>query len=34
MALSDYAKIAVISFIGIWVINRTLASVGLNEYRT
>lgn len=28
----DYTKIALIAFVGIWVINRGLKAVGLSNY--
>lgn len=31
--LVDYGKIAVIAFIGIWVINRALTAAGLTQYK-
>lgn len=31
--LVDYAKIAVIAFVGIWVINYGLTKVGLDSYK-
>ena len=29
----DYAKIAVIAFIGVWVINRGLTAAGLTQFK-
>lgn len=29
----DYAKIAVIGFFGVWIINRGLAAVGLDKFQ-
>lgn len=29
----DYAKIIAISFVGIWLINRTLVKVGLEAFK-
>jgi hypothetical protein len=31
--ISDYLKIAVIAYIGIWVINRGLTAVGMSQYK-
>ena len=31
--IADIAKIAVMSYAAIWVINRTLTKVGLSQYR-
>ncbi len=31
--LVDYAKVAVIAFIGVWVINKVLDKVGLSAYK-
>lgn len=30
----DYAKIALIAFVGVWVINRALSAAGLGQYTT
>lgn len=30
--LADYTKIAVIAFIGIWIINKGLSKIGLSDY--
>lgn len=29
----DYAKIAVIAFVGVWVINKGLTAAGLSQYK-
>ncbi len=31
--LADFAKIAVIAFIGIFIINKALTAVGLSNYK-
>lgn len=31
--IADYAKIAVIAFVGIWIINRGLSAAGLSQYK-
>lgn len=31
--LIDYGKIAVIAFIGIWIINKGLDAAGLSQYK-
>jgi hypothetical protein len=31
--LIDYGKIAVIAFIGVWVINKALTAAGLTQYK-
>lgn len=31
--LIDYTKIALIAFVGIWVINRGLNAAGLTQYK-
>jgi len=31
--LIDYAKIAVVAFIGVWAINRALTAAGLPQYK-
>jgi hypothetical protein len=31
--LVDYAKIAVIAFIGVWLINKGLTAAGLSQYK-
>ncbi len=31
--VADYAKIALISFVGIWIINRALSAAGMAQYR-
>jgi hypothetical protein len=31
--LVDYAKIAVVAFIGVWVINKALTAAGLSQYK-
>lgn len=30
----DYAKIAVIAFVGVWLINKGLTAAGLGQYTT
>lgn len=31
--LIDYAKIAVVAFVGVWVINKALTAAGLSQYK-
>jgi hypothetical protein len=31
--LADYAKIAIVAFVGIWIINRGLDMAGLSQYK-
>jgi hypothetical protein len=32
--IADYLKIAVIAFVGVWLINRGLTAMGLGQYAT
>lgn len=31
--IADYIKVALIAFVGVWVINHGLAAAGLSQYK-